>query len=233
MKLLSISFLTFGLLLILPAGDLLAADASESAVVQLAKREFETMKTTLYQHKTQVDLAAGDYRYDCVGFVSHALKKAAPQAWASAFKTIGLAKGRIPSPGGYRKFFAGLTDKPQVGWEPVLQAAALRPGDVVAWEYKTERSSGHAVIIGAAPVKAPDGSWTAEVYDSTSSWHAKDSRAKDPRAQVLAETGKRSGLGRGTMAFVADPATGALAGYRWSPQGKERKVPIAAGRPRT
>jgi hypothetical protein len=48
---------------------------------------------------------------------------------------------------------------------------------------------------------------------------------------VLAQTGKRSGLGHGTMAFVADPATGALAGYRWSPQGKERKVPIAAGRP--
>ena len=221
------------------AGGMLAAvpepgvPAPGSAVAQLAKREFETMKTTLYQHKTQVDVAAGDYRFDCVGFVSHALKKAAPEAWASAFKTLGLAKGRIPSPGGYRKFFAGLAEKPQPGWEPVLQVSALRPGDVVAWEYKTERSSGHAVIIGAAPVKVPDGSWTVEVYDSTSSRHANDTRAKDPRAQVLAVTGKPSGLGHGTMAFVADPATGVLVGYRWSPTGKQRKVPIAAGRPKS
>jgi hypothetical protein len=33
------------------------------------------------------------------------------------------------------------------------------------------------------------------------------------------------------MAFTADPATGALTGYRWSPKSKSNSVPIGAGRP--
>ena len=39
-----------------------------------ATNQFATMKTTLYQYRTQVDRDAGSYKYDCVGFVSYALK---------------------------------------------------------------------------------------------------------------------------------------------------------------
>lgn len=204
-----------------------------SPVLRFAKEEFAGMKSTVYQHKTQVDAKTGDYRYDCVGFVSHALRHAAPQAWASTTKTLGLAKGHIPSPGGYRRFFSGLATQPQPGWEMVAKVADLRPGDVVAWEYKTERSSGHAAIIGSTPVKGSDGSWTVEVYDSTSARHAEDSRPNDPRTETLEATGRKSGLGHGTMALLENPATGALAGYRWSPKAKGVLVPIAAGRPKS
>jgi hypothetical protein len=189
------------------------------------------MTTTVYQHKTQVDQAAGSYEYDCVGFVSHALKRAAPQAWATAAKITGIAKGRIPSPARYRAFFAGLAEKPQPGWEAVGKASDLRRGDVVAWEHKTENAVGHAVVVGGTPLLLPDGSWLVEVYDSTSSPHGDDSRPKDRRAQVLDSTGRRSGLGHGMMVFLVDPASGALAGVRWSPKAKAITVPIAAGRP--
>jgi len=97
---------------------------------------------------------------------------------------------------------------------------------VVAWEHKTETSTGHAVIIAKAPVAGPEGSWMVEVYDSTSSPHGDDSRA-----QVLDTTGRRSGLGHGVMVFIADPATGAITGLRWSRKAKAITVPIAAGRP--
>ena len=196
-----------------------------------ATHEFSTMTVTLYQHQTRVDRAAGSYRYDCVGFVSYALKQAAPQAWASAVKVTGIAKGRIPSQPRYREFLAGLAGKQQPGWEAVTKGSELRPGDVVAWEHKTETSVGHAVIIGKAPVQGPDGSWLVEVYDSTSAPHGDDSRANDPRAQILESTDRRSGLGHGVMVLIADPASGALTGLRWSPKGKVITVPIAAGRP--
>src|SRR4051812_20760526 len=168
------------------------------------------MTATLYQYQIRVDRTAGSYRYDCVGFVSYALQQAAPRAWDSAFKATGIAKGRIPSPPRYRAFFASLAGMAQAGWEAVTTAAELRPGDVVAWEQKTETAVGHAVIIGSKPAPGPEGTWVVEVYDSTSSPHSDDSRPSDQRAEILATTGRRSGLGHGVMAFTVDPASGAL-----------------------
>ena len=205
--------------------------ATGGPLLHEAANEFKTMTTTLYQHKTQVDRVAGSYRYDCVGFVSYALKKAAPQAWASTFKVTRIAKGRIPSPLRYRAFFASLAKKPQPGWEAVTKASELVPGDVVAWEQRTKTAVGHAVVIGSAPRQGADGSWLVKVYDSTSSPHGDDSRPNDRRAGVLASTCQHSGLGHGLMVFVADLASGALIGFRWSPKAKTITVPIAAGRP--
>ena len=196
-----------------------------------ATNEWAVMTSTLYQHQTRVDREAGSYRYDCVGFVSYALKRAAPQAWVTVVKVTGLAKGRIPSPPRYQTFFAGLAQHPQPGWEAVTRAGDLRPGDVVAWEHRTETSSGHALVIGGIPAPAGEGAWRVEVFDSTSSPHGEDSRPQDARAQVLTATGRHSGLGHGVMVFTADPVSGALTGVRWGPKAKAITLPIAAGRP--
>ncbi len=198
---------------------------------QEATNEFQTMKTTLYQHHTEVNREAGNYRYDCVGFVSYALRQAAPKAWASTVRVTGIAKGRIPSPPRYRAFFAGLAEKPQPGWQSVTKVSDLRCGDVVAWEHKTKSAVGHALIIGSVPVPSPDGCWAVEVYDSTSSPHDADSRCNDKRAQVLGSTGRRSGLGHGVMELIADPVSGNLSGFYWSAKAPAITVPIAAGRP--
>lgn len=214
-------------------GELRGAElpASGGPLFHEAVSQFKTMTHTLYQHQTRVDRKTGSHRYDCVGFVSYALKQAAPMARESAFKALDIKPGRIPSPPKYQAFFASLAVNPQPGWQAVTKASDLRPGDVVSWEKKTKTSSGHAVVIGSVPVAGPDGTWVVEVYDSTASPHDDDSRPKDPRAEVLATNGQRSGLGHGVMAFTADPATGALAGYRWRPKSKTSTVPIAAGRP--
>lgn len=205
--------------------------AASGPLFHEATNEFKTMTTTLYRNQMRVNRAAGSYRYDCVGFVSYALKQAAPQAWDSTFKATGIAKGRIPSPLRYRAFFTSLAKKPQPGWEAVTKASELLPGDVVAWEHKTKTAVGHAVVIGSAPVRRSDGSWLVEVYDSTSSPHGDDSRPNDHRAEVLASTHRHSGLGHGVMVFIADAASGALTGFRWSPKAKTITGPIAAGRP--
>jgi hypothetical protein len=198
-----------------------------------AQRQFAGMTGTAYQHKTEADEKARTYRYDCVGFVAYALKQAAPQARASAFKALEIAPGRIPSPPKYVAFFQSLAKTPQQGWQAVNQVKDLMPGDVVAWEYKTATSSGHAVIIASVPVDLGGGIWSVKVYDSTSSPHGDDSRPQDPRAEVLESSGKRSGLGHGMMAFSADPVTGAITGYRWSPRSKTKITPIAAACPKS
>lgn len=208
-----------------------AAPAASGPLFHEATNEFKTMTSTRYQRKKRVDRAAGSYRYDCVGFVSYALKQAARQAWDSTFKVTGIAKDHSPSPLRYREFFANLAKKPQPGWEAVTKASELLPGDVVAWERKSKTASGHAVVIGSAPVLGSDGAWLVEVYDSTSSPHGDDSRPNDHRAEVLASTRRPSGLGHGVMAFIADPASGALTGFRWSPKDTTITCPIAAGRP--
>jgi hypothetical protein len=226
---LAVSFAACGWL----AGELMGGEVTSVSgpLFHEATNEFATMKSTLYQHQTRVDRVAGSYRYDCVGFVSYALKQAAPQAWATTVQVTGIAKGRIPSPPRYRALFADLPKNPKPGWTAVTNVSELRPGDVVAWEHKTETSSGHAVVIGGIPVPRPDGSWLVEVYDSTSSAHGDDSRPQDQRAQVLASSGRPSGLGHGVVVFLSDPASGALTGLRWSPKGRAITVPIAAGRP--
>ena len=204
---------------------------SGGPLFQEAVKQFKTMTSTLYQHKTQVDGQTGSHRYDCIGFVCYAMKQVAPQARESAFKALEIKPSRIPNCLQFRSFLASLSEKPQKGWEAVPKVSDLRPGDVVAWEFKTKTTTGHTVVIGGVPVAGPDGAWSVKVYDSTASPHGEDSRPDDPRAEVLATNGKRSGLGHGVMTFTADPATGALTGYRWAPKSKTTIVPIAAGRP--
>ncbi len=210
---------------------LFAAEPTAGPLYHEAVHEFTEMKVTLYQHKTEVDRDAGSYKYDCVRFVSYAMKQAAPEALEAVMRERGIAKGRTPSPPSYQKFFGGLIAKPVKGWAAVPRVADLRAGDVVSWDYKTERASGHAVIIAEAPKQSKDGSWAVKVYDATSTPHAEDSRPDDARAQIFETTGHRSGLGHGVMAFTADPSTGAFTGYRWTPKGKIILCPIAAGRP--
>ncbi len=195
--------------------------------------EFKTMTATRYQHKTEVDRAAGSYRYDCVGFVSYALRQSAPQAWASVVAACSIRKGYFPSPPRYQTFFASLAAKPQAGWQAVVKVSELQPGDIVSWDHKTETAVGHAVVIAGVPKpeEGADGVWLVEVYDSTGAPHQDDSRAEDSRAESIEPGGRRTGLGRGVMALIADPGTGALSGYRWSPKAKTVVVPIAAGRP--
>lgn len=207
-------------------------EAQEAPLYAEAVREFTEMKATIYQHKTEVDRENGVYKYDCVEFVSYAMRQAAPRAWGTIIEEMRIPRGRIPSPPSYQKFFSRIAKEPKAGWEAVVRAADLRPGDIVSWDYKTARASGHAVVIAGMPEQREVGQWVVKVFDSTSTPHGEDSRQSDDRTRVYEVTGRRSGLGHGVMAFTCDVASGELTGYRWTPSGKTILCPIGAGRPR-
>ncbi len=58
------------------------------------------MRTTHYQHKTEVDEASGTFFYDCSGLLDYALGRVLPTA-ASALptSTSALADTALPAPG--------------------------------------------------------------------------------------------------------------------------------------
>jgi len=228
--------LALSIALILSAQGSLRAE-KPSPFFQEVQREFQTMRSTGYQHRTQVDRITGSYRYDCVGFVSYALKIAAPRSWETVVQATGISRNRFPSPQRYRIFFESLVTFPRPGWQAVTKTSELRPGDIVIWEHHSSKASGHAVVIASNPVafstenKKHPGEWIVEVYDSTSSPHGEDSRPNDPRAGILAASERRSGLGSGIMVFTSDPTTGNLNGLRWNPKASRQESPIAAARP--
>lgn len=223
-----------------PAGMSNAMTPPTSPVLSESVREYTTMTATRYQHHNVEDAAAGTYFYDCVGFVTYALERAAPTARDTIDARFSIRPGFVPSPGRFVQLFDEL-DGTQAGWSPVHQVSALEPGDVVAWAYDRSTSSnepahdhaasGHAFIVAAAPV--PDGarSYLVQVWDSTGSPHGPNDTRRTNAKNLPGPAGRPSGLGQGTVRLDA-AADGALVTVHWSPAG--RPVPaarFAMGRP--
>src|SRR6476619_3108281 len=113
------------LLLVLVA----AAPATQPAspVVARAHQILSTMKTTLYQHATEIDAASGQYNCDCSGLVSYMLRKELPEH----YKAIAYsAKLRHPRAIEFSKSFAAAPAEPKSNdlWQRVERVADARPG---------------------------------------------------------------------------------------------------------
>ena len=198
------------------------------------------MAATRYQHRNRENLEAGTYFYDCVGFVTYALGRAAPVARSTIMSTFSIRAGLVPSPELYVRLFDELNGG-QAGWTAVHDVADLRPGDVVAWSYDSTTSSnepghdhaahGHAFIVASPP--QPDGprSYLVQVWDSTATPHGpNDTRRTNPK-NLPGPDGRPSGLGTGTVRLDAN-TDGTLGTVHWSPTGGS--VPAAhfgMGRP--
>lgn len=193
-----------------------------AALLGEVRRELAAMRTTRYQHKTEVDEASGRFFYDCSGLLDYALRHALPTA-ASALPTSTSVR---PLAGDIERYLHGGLTAPIDGWQAVGRVDALQSGDVVAWlatEDSTTGDTGHVMIALAAPVANPAraGEWLLPVADSTLNPHASDSRHPGD-----------TGLGTGTIGLVTDSA-GVPTAFYW--QGGVSKHPkpteIALGQP--
>jgi hypothetical protein len=191
-----------------------------------AGREYTTMVATRYQHHNQESEIDHSYFYDCVGFVSYSMRRAAPTAWATTQDTLKIRAGFVPSPGRYVSLFDKLDAGTNLaGWAPVTSVAALQPGDVVAWSYdrraatKPGSASGHAVVIAATPTRSGPDAYSVLVYDSTGTPHGPDDTRRTNPANEPDPGGRPSGLGEGTIGLVAAP-DGHIAAVQWSAGGR-------------
>jgi hypothetical protein len=190
-------------------------------VLAEAGRLLAGMTRTAYRHETRFDEHAGIVETDCSGLAMLLLERSAPEHLASARRLAGRERLRACD---FRALFAAAPESAAVartaGWQRVDRLGDARPGDFLAWEQRSGRTTGHVVLLVSAPVQENRSLWRVEVIDSASSGHAGEQR------------GATGGVGRGAMWFESDHA-GRPVAYRWRGKSSLRvEAPlIAAGRP--
>lgn len=186
-----------------------------AALLDEANRELNLIRTTTYSHKTQVDEAIGQFRYDCSGFLKYALTHSVPEALHS----LQEATVRRPLAKHFVRLITSLPPGEGEGhWKPLEQVTDLAPGDIIAWLKPADIESdntGHVMIVGGTIRQHPTRSneIIVPIIDSTGIPHGRS----DSRYQTEA-----TGLGTGNIILVADEAGQAI-GYRWSDSHKSRK----------
>jgi hypothetical protein len=156
-----------------------------------------------YKHRTQVDVRAGTYDWDCSGMTAWVLKRTAPSALRSLKSSRPVA----------RTFAAAIekapTGRAKNGWQRIEDIADVMPGDVFAWRRPRgmpSKNTGHVGFVVDKPIPVPEipGAWAVRIIDSTSFFHQDDTRRSDPDG----------GFGTGTVTFLAD-ADGRVTHYGW------------------
>lgn len=186
-----------------------------AALLDEANRELNVMRTTTYSHKTKVDEAIGQFRYDCSGFLKYALTHSVPEALHS----LQEASVRRPLAKHFVRLITSLPPGEVEGhWKPLEQVTDLAPGDIIAWLKPADiesENTGHVMIVGGTIRQHPTRSneIIVPIIDSTGIPHGRS----DSRYQTDA-----TGLGTGNIILVADEAGQAI-GYRWSNSHKSRK----------
>jgi hypothetical protein len=202
-----------------------AAPSGEGGAASLAgevQRELAAMRTTHYQHTTDVVESSGKFFYDCSGMIDYALGRVLP-ADVNALPT---STSKRPLAGDIEHHLHSGLSAPIAGWQSLTRVDELGTGDVVAWqatEDSTTGDTGHVMVVLAAPTQNPAraGEWLVKVGDSTLNPHAHDSRHEG-----------ESGLGTGTIGLVVDDRNAATAFYwRGGVTKQSKPTEIALGRP--
>ena len=174
-------------------------------LLDAAEHVLSVMKSSKYQHVTQVDELNGVYNFDCSGFVDYLLQQTLPDALA----VIKYHPNRLNRPyhQDYYHFFAssGLIDN-SGGWHTVQGPSNLLPGDVIAWlRPDGSKGTGHVMIVKSSPIVVSNQSneLDVQIIDSTRSHHAFDTRVNGA-----------NGVGTGTISLVMN-TTGSPVGFRW------------------
>jgi hypothetical protein len=201
-----------------------AANAAAREVYDEAVRILESVKTTTYQHRTEMDEEKGVYLCDCSGFVGYVLNRTVGNDGTGA---LGNGKKR-PLAMDYEKFFAKAPTKAPspkddvtARWLRIERLADARPGDIIAWRHEVPKpgNTGHVVIVAERPVLEEDGLVRVVMIDSTTRPQVGDTRPKGT-----------SGVGRGTMWFKIDDEGRPVAHLRGSRDAEPKAEAISIGR---
>lgn len=188
-------------------------------LLQEGTRQLQAMRSSHYEHASQVDEARGAFNYDCSGFLGYALQRVDTSAYAALPVTSKSKKRPLA-----QDFFACIEQK--LGpWSQVQHARNLKLGDIVAWLKAPESDShntGHVMLVRAHAYANPERTdeILVPILDSTMSPHSEDSRTKG-----------ETGLGSGLIGILVD-REGRPVAFRWK-GGQSRKpveIPIALGR---
>jgi len=198
-------FVVGGLVLLSLPASASAPPANRSAAVVSALSGIEHgLTSTKYQHRISVDTRKGIYRWDCSIMAAWVLGRTAP----TARQAIGVDKPLARD--FHRTILRARTDRPDRGWQRLIDVASAAPGDVFAWlkpeMFKERANTGHVGFVIGKPWRHPrfPDIWLVRIADATTELHGDDSRPP----------GGEGGFGTATIAFLVDPA-GAPRAYGW------------------
>ena len=188
-----------------------------------AERILQSVKTTEYAHKTDVDESSGSYKLDCSGLVCLALKKVSMDAY-KAIPRSGTEKRPLA-----HDFYECFTGAPtpdkapaDAKWTRIEKLADAHPGDVITWKnenYQPGENTGHVMIIVEPPEADGKDLFKVVVIDSSAHGHGNDTRKKG-----------ESGVGRGTLWFSVNENGGPVAVRFTTRTGTLNPKPMAIGR---
>jgi hypothetical protein len=185
-----------------------------------AERQLSLMKTSVYQHRTNVDEASGRYNYDCSGFLNYSLKRVLLEAYSE----LPRFTSKRPLAQDYHVLFSSQTQN-SIYWERILKATQLKAGDIIAWlrpQDNDSNNTGHVMLVRNEPMVYPDQSneLLVTVIDSTGSPHAQDTRHMG-----------QTGLGSGIIGIIMNSNSEPIA-YHWRGEKSRKKevTSIAFGR---
>jgi len=194
-------------------------DANE--VLGIVGKIAETLNVSSYSSLTRVNVAKGEYSFDCSGMADWVLCRAAPVACRSV-----RSAGPRPLARDFHRAIAAVpAGRERGGWRRIARVDEAQPGDVVAWIKPPEvpsRNSGHVAFIVRSPAPLPGypNAYLVRVADSTSLYHDNDTR----------EPGLTNGFGFGTILLVSDES-GAPVAYGWvGTRARVFETKIAIGR---
>lgn len=186
-----------------------AAALPQPPLLKEAERELALMKSSVYQHRTDVDESVGRFNFDCSGLLDYALQKIAPQAYAE----VPVSISKRPLAQDFYELFSHSPPKSS-HWVQVSNMSRVRAGDVVVWlraSNSDSHNTGHIMIVRAKPtVSHQSDERLISVIDSTSSPHAQDSRSKT-----------QTGLGTGVIGVIVNSQDQPIK-FRW--KGGESKL---------
>ncbi len=194
----------------LSAINVASSKVEPPALLDEAERQLSLMKTSVYQHQTDVDETVGRFNYDCSGFIDYALQKIDPEAYAQL--PISKPHSKRPLAQDFYTLFSHPTSKAS-HWTQISKVGNVRAGDIVVWLRPPDSDSnntGHVMVITGQPTASSQSNeFLIPVIDSTSSPHAQDSRHRG-----------QTGLGTGVIGVIVDSQDKPIA-FRW--RGGESK----------
>jgi hypothetical protein len=209
-------------LLLLIAAAPATQQASSSKLLNRAHHVLDTLKSSSYQHVSDIDEQAGEFHCDCSGFVGWLLRKEMPDQ----YKAVPFPKiTKRPRAVDYYEAFLAAPTEPQSAkpWLRIVKMADAKPGDILAWRKVTipeNGTTGHVVLIDSLPTPIAPDLFKFVVIDSTSRPHEDDTRKPD-----------ETGVGRGTVYVKVDADGRPITFGSRPPKGQVSSIPIAIGRP--
>ncbi|MFC0005346.1 LamG domain-containing protein [Micromonospora siamensis] len=178
----------------------------------------------------------------CSSFLTWVLKRSCPWATDAYFRT--WFNDTIPEAADYRQAFADGTGGPH--FRRITRVADLRPGDLIAIDYRgtVSGNTGHIVMVRSVKGTYSGGmnfsgetQYAVEIVDCTSDAHgmyAKGNYDLYPDTRVVEDDLRKTnfeGVGIGHMMFYASDATGEFSRYRWSVNSGTTNTHTVADRP--